>query len=92
MQAFGSGQSAIQPASNQRVLDTLPRLHQTSQMGGPLKSVALSGKGRNLMERKQDCRLDVAEPQRRPVIQTCLWSSWRCVAWQCPAASKRAFG
>ena len=44
------------------------------------------------MEHNQDCRLDVAEPQRRPVLQTYLWFSWSCVAWHCPAASKRAFG
>ena len=92
LQAFGSGQTTIQPASNQRILDTLPRLHQTSQIGGPLESVALSGKGRNLMEHSQDCRLDVAEPQRHPVLQTCLWSSWKCETWHCPAALKRAFG
>ena len=51
--------SAIQSASNQRILDTLPRLHQTSQIGGSSESVALSRKGRNLMQHSQDCKLDL---------------------------------
>ena len=50
LQAFGSGQITIQLASNQRFLDMLPQLHQTSQIDGSSESVALSRKGRILME------------------------------------------
>ena len=58
LQAFGFGQSTIQPALNQTIFYTL---HQTSQIGGLSESAAVSAKGRNVMEHSSDFRLDVAE-------------------------------
>ena len=45
LQVFGSVQSIIPSASNQRTLDKLPQLHQMTQIDGLSRSAALNGRG-----------------------------------------------
>lgn len=63
----------------------LPRFYQMSWISSSSESVALSKKGCNFIEHSQDCRLDVAEPQHHPTLQTCFWY-FLYVAWHCSAS------